>query len=164
MVIMQKATIAPAICNTDLIAARRLFRAYAGNIGLDLGFQDFTGELAKLPGPYAQPDGCILLARIADRPVGTVGLRPLSPGYCEMKRLYVEPAWRGRALGRALITEILAEGHRRKYRAMRMDTVSTVMSDAIALYHELGFSSIPAYRNYGPKAPANLMFLEYRYR
>lgn len=59
-------TIRRAVSPADVDAARRLFRAYAHSLDFDLDFQDFEREMAALPGPYAAPDGAILLATLDD--------------------------------------------------------------------------------------------------
>jgi GNAT superfamily N-acetyltransferase len=136
----------PARTPEELAHAATLFREYADGLGFALDFQDFEEELAHLPGEYAEPGGIILLAWDGATPVGCVALRPFDDaGACEMKRMFVRPAGRGKGLGRTLGTAILAAARARGYRAMRLDTIDT-MHEAIALYRSLGFREIPPYR------------------
>jgi putative acetyltransferase len=130
----------------DLDRARALFREYQAWLGHDLCFQGFEAELASLPGRYAPPSGRLLLAEIAGQAAGCVGLRDLGGGICEMKRLYVREAGRGRGVGRALAERVIAEARGQGYRAMRLDTLRVeAMGAANRLYEALGFRDIPAY-------------------
>ncbi len=141
-----EATIAAATSPADLDQARRLFRAYADSLPIDLGYQDFQGEVDGLPGAYAAPLGALLLARAANgAAVGCVALRAFpQDGACEMKRLYVSPEGRGSGAGRALAVGIIAAARAAGYREMLLDTLPQLKA-AIALYETLGFRRIPAY-------------------
>lgn len=140
--------------------ARTLFREYEASIGFDLCFQGFAAELAGLPGEYAAPRGCLLLAAEEAGPpgkapgtgvgiaalAGCVALRPLSEDASEMKRLYVRPAFRGKAIGKALAEKVIAEARSIGYGRMRLDTIEPLMQTAVAMYRALGFREIPPYR------------------
>ncbi len=128
----------------DMEQVRALFVDYQQWLGVDLCFQGFEEEISTLPGAYGPPGGRLLLARDGDAIAGGVGLRPLGPGTCEMKRLYVRPPWRGRGLGRQLAQAVIDEGAAAGYGRMCLDTLPRLAS-AASLYRTLGFVEIPAY-------------------
>ena len=137
---------------------RSLFTQYADGLGFDLEFQNFNQELALLPGEYAAPDGCLLLAEDSGNWAGCVALRRLEDAICEMKRLYVIPDYRGQGLGRILAQAIISEARAREYNKMRLDTIAS-MNAARALYTSLGFYTIEPYR-YNPIEGASYMELK----
>jgi putative acetyltransferase len=152
-------TIRMATSADEMEAVRLLFREYAASLGFDLGFQDFERELAALPGRYAPPSGCLLLATAGDEPAGCVALKKLADDVCEMKRLFVRSGYRGTGLGRKLAEQVIREAKRLGYQAMRLDTIPSVMGSAVALYRSLGFRDIPAYC-YNPVPGAVFMELQ----
>jgi ribosomal protein S18 acetylase RimI-like enzyme len=135
-----------------------LLREYATTLGVDLCFQGFEQELAALPWEYAEPRGALLLALDGSDAAGCVGLRPLEPGACEMKRLYVRPAWRGTGLGGRLARAVIDAARARGYGQLRLDTLPS-MAEAQRLYQRLGFHDVAPYR---PNPVPGARFMELR--
>jgi len=135
----------------DLDAARALFEEYVRATGWEAAFasylaqQSFARELDTLGDVYAPPHSVLLLARADGAPAGCVACKPLEPpAVCEMKRLYVRPAFRALGVGEALVRRIMAEARDAGYRRMRLDTLPS-MRAAQRLYARLGFVGIPPY-------------------
>ena len=125
-------------------SVRELFIQYADALGFNLEFQGFSRELAELPGDYKSPAGCMLLAETDDGYAGCVALRPLQNKICEMKRLFVIPAYQGCGIGRTLARAVIGEARKQGYQKIRLDTVES-MKAAQGLYFSLGFKTIEAY-------------------
>ncbi len=131
-----------------IASAREILGEYARSLSVDLCFQNFDTELATLPGDYAAPSGQLLLAYVDGALAGCGGLRPLAnadyANACEMKRLYVRPAFRRFGLGRVLAEALLDEARRAGYSVMLLDTLDE-MGSARALYASLGFEEVGPY-------------------
>jgi len=131
---------------------RALFLEYARSLDFSLCFQNFDEELRNLPAEYAPPRGRLILCRYDGSAAGCIALKPLAGEFCEMKRLFVRPEFRGKRLGVKLATYLIEEARQIGYGAMRLDTIGS-MHRAIALYRSLGFREItPYYRNPIPNA------------
>jgi ribosomal protein S18 acetylase RimI-like enzyme len=149
-------TIAEVDSGRGLAEARALFEEYAASLGVDICLQNFPEELATLPGRYARPEGCLLLAMVEDQVAGCAALRSLDGETSEMKRVYVRPAFRGLGLGRKLAQSIIRESRAAGYRRVRLDTLRSMVG-ALRLYQELGFREIPPY---GENLDAGTVYLE----
>lgn len=147
---------------TEIAGVCTLIMEYAATLKVDLCFQNFKEELARMPGEYAPPRGALLLATVDGEPAGCCAMRPLDtvdyPNACEMKRLYVRPAYRGLRLGRRLAASILEASQLCGYNCVLLDTLDD-MESARALYQELGFEEIPPYY-YNPIAGAHYLKAE----
>lgn len=135
----------------DCDIARTLFVEYAKWLGVDLCFQSFNEELANLPGAYAPPAGRLFLADSGDgsEAGGCVALRRLnsdpSETACELKRLWVRPAFRGHDAGRLLTEAALSAAREIGYTTIKLDTIPAIMPHAVGLYRSLGFTDCAPY-------------------
>jgi GNAT superfamily N-acetyltransferase len=98
-------------------------------------------ELGLTAAMFDPPAGTFLVAR-ADGGfvVGGVGVRPLerAPGVGEVKRLWVDPEWRRRGLGRRLMDEVESAARRLGYSSLHLAT-GDHQPEAVALYQAGGW-------------------------
>ncbi len=128
----------------DMETVRELFTEFQAAINVDLCFQGFDEEVAALPGGYARPLGCLLLALDGDHGAGVIGMWPLGDGVAEMKRLYVRPPWRSSGLGRRLAAAAVDAARDADHEKICLDTLD-FMDEARTPYRSMGFVEIPAY-------------------
>ena len=129
----------------DLDTVRTLFREYQDFINVSLCFQSFDEELASLPGKYsAEKRGSLYLAEIDGTPAGCVAYYRTDEQTCELKRLFVRPAFHRRGLGRALMDRAINDSTNAGYETMILDTLKR-LEGAQELYDQLGFSEIEPY-------------------
>lgn len=123
---------------TDMLLCRQPeFRAY-------LAQQHYDTELEHLREKYGPPEGRLYLARADGTAAGCVALRRIDQESCEIKRLYVRPAYRGHGLAGSLVDQVLADARKIGYRAVLLDTFP-FLKDAIRLYKKRGFREVPSY-------------------
>lgn len=153
---MSNATLRIAERPSEIDAFRTLCRAYAASLPFSLDYQGFEAEMASLPGKYAPPRGALFVAWDGGAPVGIVAVRalpedslvPTDPGersaIAELKRMYVDPAARGRGIGRLLGEAAVEFARRAGYRAIWLDSEPDFAA-ALAVYRALGFGPIERY-------------------
>ncbi len=128
----------------DVLAVQQLWREYWASINLPLDFQGFREELARLPGAYGSEGGALLLALADDEPAGTVALRRLNSTSGEVKRLYLRPQYRGRGVGRRLLSAVIERANAIGYDTLYADTLPSML-EALSLYQRAGFVPVEPY-------------------
>jgi ribosomal protein S18 acetylase RimI-like enzyme len=131
--------------NEEFSQARELFNEYADSLDTDLCFQNFTNELETIDKQYNEPKGALLLAYKNNIAVGCVGIRELDEDAAELKRMYVQPAFRKYKIGRKLLELAIQTAKELNYKKIKLDTLPS-MVQAQNLYHSFGFYEIPSYR------------------
>src|SRR3546814_4993720 len=118
-----------AIFPRDTASVLGIWREFIANSPVNLDYQNNDAEFANLPGKYAAPKGCVLLADREGEIEGCVAMRQVTHEICEMKRLYVSPQAQGRHLGRAIDESLNAQDRTVGYSEMRLDVQGKLVSD-----------------------------------
>lgn len=108
--------------------------------------QHLDDELKDMQTKYGLPYGRMYIALVDENAVGCVALTRNDETFCEIKRLYVKPKYRGMGISKALIEKVIADAKEIGYKHMRLDTFP-FMSSAIKLYEKYGFYYIEKYNN-----------------
>lgn len=141
----------------ELEMVKHLFQQYIAELNEDLCFQHWDEEVDNPLLKYGPPHGSLVLAFWNHKPVGCIALKPLKEeGVCEMKRMYVYPAYRKHGIGERLVQMILQDAIQLGYSKMVLDTL-TRLTSAISLYEKHGFVNTSAY--YANPLP-NVVYME----
>jgi len=110
-------------------------------------WQNLDKEVKGLPGNYAFPKGCILIANYKNNTAGCVGLLAESSEVSIMKRLYVREEFRGLGIGKSLVKTIIKHARNVGYKSMCLHT-NLLLNPAINLYKSLSFEEVSHNREY----------------
>jgi putative acetyltransferase len=140
----------------ELRLFRELLQEYQSFLGVDLCFQKFESELADPFSKYSPPAGVVLLGYWDGEVCASGALQNLGDGICELKRIYVRPAFRRRGIARAISEYLMSRAGEIGYTTARLDTLRR-LAGAVDLYASLGFQEIEPY-NFNPEA--DIVYME----
>jgi putative acetyltransferase len=128
------------------------------DLGLIAGKKSFYEQIEADPDrSYQLPNGTFILAEVKGKIAGCVGIRRYSDEFCEMKRMYVRPEFRGLGIGQLMCSYVIERSKDLGYPKIYLDT-NAEMRSAVNLYINAGFKSISPYCiNENP----NPIFMEY---
>ena len=136
--------------------AARLIAAL--NVELHATFPEPGATHFSLPGAQvASGDGAFLIAYLDDIVVGCGAVRRLDEETAELKRMYVDPSFRGRGIGRALVEALEREARLLGITRVVLET-GTRLAPAIKLYEAMGYARIPLFGEYLSSPDTSLCF------
>lgn len=109
------------------------------------GFAYFDAEVDRMYEYFQAPRSAYFVAMIGDQVVGGAGIAPLKAGpdnTCELQKMYLLPAARGRGLGHQLLERCLKAARAAGFQQCYLETMPQ-LTTARALYERAGFKSIP---------------------
>ena len=89
----------------------------------------------------------VLIATCAGKAVGCAGLKEYSARDAEIKRVWVEPEYRGRRIAAQMMNMLEEKARESNYQRTILQTRS-IMKDAVCLYQRRGYRQIPNYPPY----------------
>jgi GNAT superfamily N-acetyltransferase len=99
------------------------------------------------PADFQPPRGTFLVAEVDGVPAACGAWREHGDGVVEIKRVYVEPAFRRRGLAQLIMGALEESAARAGHRTVRLNT-GLRQPEALALYAQLGYRDVPGYGMY----------------
>jgi DNA-binding MarR family transcriptional regulator/GNAT superfamily N-acetyltransferase len=156
-----RARLADALRTADALvraATVRFAEVDAGQPQARAAMDAYFAELAERfpagfdPGPpadpaaYAPPNGRFFVAASDGAAIACGGIQRIGEGVAEVKRMWVDPAWRGRGIATRLLTHLERTAAADGFDVVRLDT-NPVLTEAIAMYRRAGYREIPRYND-----------------
>ena len=125
---------------SDLIAAMR--------VELNDVYETFSrlDNPPLAPSELRAPGGAYVVGYEGTKAVAGGGVRRLTDGVAEIKRMYVRPDARSRGVARALLEALEAAARSLGYLAVRLDT-GPKQVHALALYRSAGYADVAPYND-----------------
>ncbi len=125
--------------NSDCEHIANLVFGVLGEYGLKPDPASTDADIEDIESSYFSRGGTFLVLEAGDGSiVGAYGLYPLEEHVCELRKMYLHKAFRGKGLGRLLLDDALSKAKQLGFRKIVLETAS-VLKEAIALYRSYGF-------------------------
>lgn len=121
--------------------------------------KEFEEGLSNISRDFSGKNGKIFLAKADNNYVGCILLKHMTKESCEMKRLFVTPAYHGCGIGTALVKFFLNEAKHLEYKEVFLDTGPN-SKEAQKIYENLGFNKIAPYYDLDEKMSNWLIFMK----
>jgi putative acetyltransferase len=105
-------------------------------------FDETTDHLYEL---FQRERSCYFVSTINDDVIAGAGIFPteaLPPKTCELVKMYVSSAARGKGLGKMLLQQCIDEAKNKGFEKMYIETMPE-LTNAIEMYKKYGFTFIP---------------------
>jgi|SRR5688500_7245919 len=98
----------------------------------------------------------VVVVYAGDKPVGCGCFKQFETGTVELKRMFVDPAYRSKGIGAAIIAELEKWAKEMDHHSMVLET-AIGQPEALHLYRKHGFTDIPRYGQYADKTQSICM-------
>jgi ribosomal protein S18 acetylase RimI-like enzyme len=122
-------------------------------------FSGWEQEITALQSCYFLPSGCFLLATVNGEAAGCVALISDDPEIGELKRMFVQPAFRGQGIGERLVDALFEQARNYGYKRVTLDSHRS-MSRAHEIYRRLGFEEVDAPHDFPDELRPVVIFME----
>jgi len=109
--------------------------------------EDGANHFRLDPEEVGEGRAAFLVALFQGKPLGCGAVRRLDARTAEIKRMYVEPAARGRGVGHLILRALESEARRLGLERLVLETGER-QREAVALYERFGFVRIPRFGEY----------------
>jgi GNAT superfamily N-acetyltransferase len=133
-------------------AGQAILQAYFAEVvgrfhGRNLRPHELDAAVSEFPSDdLAPPHGVLLVAWLADQPIGCAGLRRQDDKTGTVSRVFVSPSHRRRGVGRLLMESLERHARQHGLRRLRLDTRHD-LAEARALYAAIGFHEVAAFND-----------------
>ncbi len=125
--------------NKDGRAIRKLVYEVLEEYGLMPDPDTTDADINDIDSAYFKRGGVFYILEEQDgAAIGCYGLYPVGHRACELRKMYLVRAHRGKGLGRFMLEDALAKARRMEFKTVVLETAS-VLKEAIDLYERYGF-------------------------
>jgi putative acetyltransferase len=124
--------------NADISDIKELVFGVLRDYGLKPDPDSTDRDLDDLETHYFKNQGWFCVLECENRVVGSYGLFRVTDTMCELRKMYLDPKYRGKGYGKALLEDALRRASELGYKLAFLETAS-VLKEAIALYVKYGF-------------------------